>query len=953
MDLEPKKKAIVEHGNGPLLVVAGPGAGKTMVMVERVVNLIVRRHIAPGAIFVSTFTEKAAKELLTRISRRLMEEDIDVPLNEMFIGTMHSLFLRILKDYAPFTRMRKNYRIFDDFDRKYFVYRNIHCFYGIEGIEKILTSRSRWMNAETLGSWVDKVREEAIAPEKLVADKDVDMRLLGKMLERYTELLSNENAIDFSGIQSEMLLLIEGNKEILKELQKQINYIIVDEYQDTNAIQERILLKLAGESANICVVGDEDQSIYRFRGASVRNILQFEQNFPEGKCKKAVLDTNYRSHPDIVRFYNEWMKDESWEEGDKKFRYRKTISPQGGKTFDNCPGVIRISGDDREAWCEEIYHFIKKMLSGKVVANLNQIAFLFHSVKNKNVIHLAEYLEERNIGVFSPRSARFFGRETIKQMIGLFFFLFPQARIFPDEMQEYQRETAEYYRDCMMALAAAVKRDPAQNEELLKWARRCARRHEALMRTTDYSFLSLFYEALKFPLFAGIIGVSHDGTPQTSRDAFNLALFSQLIAKFEFIYSIDVLSPKRLDGHLRQLFMRYLHFLIRGGIEEFEDYEQTVPDDCVSFMTIHQSKGLEFPVAVVGSLDRTPRKDWTLLDKALAESNFCREPFEPFERIKFFDFYREYYVAFSRAQNLLILTGFRLSRGNYSLGKMFDRHVAKLPDWKSRAFSYKNLHLAKVKSADVKNIYSFTTDIILYENCPLQYMAYRYLGFAPHRRSATMFGSLVHQTIEDVHKAYMRGEEFDRERIEGWFNENYESLSRAMKAYLGEAQRAVALEHVTRYVSRNGNAFSRILDAEHDVSVPAKGFILKGVIDLLRGDGDTIEIVDFKTDSKPDVNDPDDASRLENYHRQLETYAHIIEKKYRKSVTKMHLYYTRAEGETPYVTWDYDRNQIERTMKEIAGTVERIERHSFSSENVKKCARLCDGCDMRYYCQCK
>ena len=195
MDLEPKKKAIVEHGDGPLLVVAGPGAGKTMAMVERVVNLIVRRHIAPGAIFVSTFTEKAAKELLTRISRRLMEEDVDVPLNEMFIGTMHSLFLRILKDYAPFTRMRKNYRIFDDFDRKYFVYRNIHRFYGIEGIEKILTSRSRWMNAETLGSWVDKVREEAIAPETLAAAKDADIRLLGKILERYTELLSNENAI--------------------------------------------------------------------------------------------------------------------------------------------------------------------------------------------------------------------------------------------------------------------------------------------------------------------------------------------------------------------------------------------------------------------------------------------------------------------------------------------------------------------------------------------------------------------------------------------------------------------------------------------------------------------------------------------------------------------------------------------------------------------------------------
>ena len=120
--LDPKKREIVEHGDGPLLVIAGPGAGKTTAIVERVVHLVGKGGVAPEAIFVSTFTEKAAAELLTRISRRFFEEGMEVPTNEMWVGTMHSLFLRILKDHSEFTRLKKNYKTFDDFDQKYTIY---------------------------------------------------------------------------------------------------------------------------------------------------------------------------------------------------------------------------------------------------------------------------------------------------------------------------------------------------------------------------------------------------------------------------------------------------------------------------------------------------------------------------------------------------------------------------------------------------------------------------------------------------------------------------------------------------------------------------------------------------------------------------------------------------------------------------------------------------------------
>ena len=951
-DIDPKKLEIINHVDGPLLVIAGPGAGKTMAIVERIVHLIGTCGIAPESIFVSTFTEKAAKELLTRISRRLMEEGLKVSPNEMYIGTMHSLFLRVLKEYSEFTRLKKNYKTFDDFDQSYIVYRRMHQFREIENFGLVAKAQSNWTNAGTLCGYLNKVREEAIDPETLLSAPEPEVKALGEAYKLYCEILEAENAIDFSAIQSEMLSLVESHPDVLAEIRSKIKYLIVDEYQDTNTIQERILLKLAGPAANICVVGDEDQSIYRFRGASVRNILQFADNFPAGACKTVVLDTNFRSHKDIVSFYNRWMNGCEWKDGKKRFRYDKTISPQPGKAFDDCPGVVRVTGEDVDGWCDNVKAFIDSLVAKKVVTDLNQIAFLFHSVKNKDVVRLVEYLETHGTPVFSPRSAQFFQRDAVRLMIGLLFFLFPQARQLPADMEEHQPETAAYYRTCMQFLADTIKGDSKRHASLLAWAKRKAATHKVLSRATDYTFLTLFYKALKFPMFADYLAVDHDGTPKTSRDAFNLALISQLLSKFEFIYSINVLNPKWLEDNLKHLFCQFLHFLYRGGLEEFEDYEEPIPSGCVSVMTIHQSKGLEFPVTVVGSLAKTPRKDWTDLDAILELKYFARLPFEPLERTKFFDFWREYYVAFSRAQNLLVLTGAR-PKGKHDLGKVIDEFTDGVPDWKSPAFTADNLHLAKIKPPSIKNAYAFTSDILLYENCPLQYMAYRYLGFAPHRQAATMFGSLVHQTIEDVHKSFLRGETFDEERINGWFNLNYASLSLAMKAYLDPNRKNAALEQVKRYVERNRAAFNNILAAEYDVSIPTEGFILHGVIDLLRGDGDTVEIVDFKTDKKPDVNNREDMARVANYRRQLEVYSRIVEEKFGRRVSKMHLYYTRVEGESPYVTWDFNPERVEGTLRKFGETVGRIESHRFSNKGVVKCARLCDGCDMRFYCNYK
>lgn len=318
----PNQQAAIETTDGPLLIIAGPGSGKTFTLVERIVNLIRNKGARPEALMVVTFTDKAARELTTRVSNRLLELGISFNLNEMHLGTFHSICLRMLKDHREFTRLQRNFTLFDQFDQQYFLFQRLNRFIEIDDIELIIgkETQSRWGRATQLLKWLNKVSEEALDVEAMKAGDDPAIIALGSAAALYREMLVEQNCLDFAGIQFEALRLLEQNPSVLTELRNRLTHIMVDEYQDTNTIQERLLFLLAGEQRNLCVVGDDDQGLYRFRGATIRNILEYPANFPEGQCQQQRLTINYRSTPDIIRFYNRWIADEDWRDGDKHFR---------------------------------------------------------------------------------------------------------------------------------------------------------------------------------------------------------------------------------------------------------------------------------------------------------------------------------------------------------------------------------------------------------------------------------------------------------------------------------------------------------------------------------------------------------------------------------------------------------------------------------------------------------
>lgn len=940
---------------GPVLITAGPGTGKTFTLVQRIIYLIDQQGVAPEEIFVATFTDKAAKELVTRISNELADRGMSVNVSEMYVGTFHSLCLRFLKENLEHTRLRQGFRVLDGFDQIYTIFQHFHYFDLIDGIDTVLPNAGRWRRAEEVARIVNALNEELVAPEALEADNNVESQIVGRIFRTYLRTLDEENLLDFPSIQVEAYRLLTETPEVLAIYTSKIRLLMVDEYQDTNYIQEQLVFLLAGERQNICVVGDDDQGLYRFRGATIRNILEFPSKFADGACRIIPLVENYRSHPDIVEFYNLWMDTTAgqrfkfaWD----SYRYDKRIVAAGGQRTPS-PAVIKVAGDDDpEHWHQQILAFITELRVNGDLTDYNQLAFLFSSVKHPQVTALARFLEDNGIAVYSPRSGMFFDRFEIKLALGCLFLMFPNlVEDFEEDRYFWLSDDfTQYFISCIVT-ANDYLSEP-DNSELRSFVRKHGRAHLGLQRPTDYTFAGLLYQMFALQPFSQILSTDLDSGMADLRPTRSLAQLTQIVGKFEHLHGIDLLSATKnrrgeryIDTYAEKLVMTYLRLLFEGGITEYEDDSEYAPSGCVSFLTIHQSKGMEFPIVVVDSLKNVPRKQATTVLDTIANRHYHRPEFEPKDRIKFFDFWRLYYTAFSRAQNLLVLTA---NEEKSTPSRYFKDIYDPLPDWDDEAVDYNEFDFAEVKDVNIKRAFSFTSHITVYETCSLQYKFFKELEFQPVRVSAQLFGRLVHQTIEDIHKAAIKGaeESITPENVQTWFGANYSHLARAEKMYLADPTKQAALDQVLRYVKRQGGDWSSIKQAEVDVSLVKPDYILGGTIDLIKGEDNTVEIVDFKATRKPDM--VADSEIIERYRRQLHVYAHLVEERTGEKVSKMHLYYTGENDGIPTISWPYTQTAVDATVQVFDEVVHKILDKDFTTR--AQSLKTCEECDFKNYC---
>lgn len=597
------QRSAISTTDGPLLIIAGPGTGKTYTLVKRIVYLITEKDVLPEEIMIATFTEKAAKELITRITNELYAIGVSVNLNEMYIGTFHSICLRILKDHLEYTRIKKNYRMLDNFDQQYMVFQKINRFRNLPYFDVIFDKKQgAWRQAGEIVKYVNNLAEELVDIDKMQEDSDEHIVAVANIMKQYNILMEDENLIDFSSIQTEAYKLLIEEPSILEEIQQKIKYVMVDEYQDTNYIQELLVFLIAGKNRNICVVGDDDQGLYRFRGATIRNILEFPGHFAEGECKQVKLVTNYRSERQIIDFYNKWMSTTDGRAYDfmwKNFRFEKKIVPPEGKK-DAKVGVIKCSGKDLlDDWYEQVYSFITQLKSSGVLTDYNQIAVLCKSVKGDKIIGMVEYLEEHGIKVYSPRSEMFFERKEIKQVIGCMILCFPEyVRKLQQRDFSYDFENLYNYYDTQ-CIAAARELILQYRDTLGKWIAEKMQKHANLRKdNADYAFTGLLYQLLQFEPFSTYLGIDMKSGVIDERPARNLSILSSILGKYEYLHRIDVFTENNIVESVERFFNMYFRFLFDGGITEYEDDSEYAPSGCVSFMTIHQSKGMEFPVRV-------------------------------------------------------------------------------------------------------------------------------------------------------------------------------------------------------------------------------------------------------------------------------------------------------------------------------------------------------------------
>ena len=932
--LNDAQREAVARSDGPLLIIAGPGSGKTLVLVVRTLNILLQGKAEPQEIVLCTFTEKAAFELRDRVAQAARTLGYTGDLSQLQVGTIHSICNRHLSRFRHHTQLGTGYEVLDELTQPLFLFENFEAIVGESNEEgKYLGKWStRWTAIKGVTDFFNKITEELVDANALVSSGNEFLQQLGAAYLRYEEAMRERDRLDFAHQQKAFYDLL-SNPEIGGQVQAEVHYVMVDEYQDTNYIQEQLLLRLAQPQNNLCVVGDDDQSLYRFRGATVRNILEFGRHF--SPCPQVRLTVNYRSHERIIAAYNRFMDGCDWSNPHSPFdfRYAKTIEPNEDDDHPDYPAVFSIWGAKGNDEANRVAHLVRFLKKSEVIEDYNQVALLLHSVRAIHSGAYMEALEQHGVKVFAPRARTYFDNEEVRLMVGCFAVLLGWYGDNRGNLSGYAlRDLADYVDACLTDVARAgvvadhplarmLQRRVAEIESLGEG--------EALNRhLADYLYQFIAYEP-----FASMMG--------NENRARSLAIFSQLMAIFQHYYHYTVITHRNRGLIRLHFFNSFLRFLYIGGINEYEDPDRPFPSGHVQVMTIHQSKGLEFPVVIVGSLAANISSS-KQVDR-LVGPFYHREPFEPERRITEFDRMRLHYVAFSRAEKVLVLTSTETPKKHFN------------PIWQGlRQWPYVQKELLAAQYFElkervpVKKTFSFTNHLKVYETCPRQYQFFREYEFAPSRSAEIFFGALVHQTIEDIHRWVLEGQAMRliQAAIPGLFEGNFRGLVNAGYRPIDEAQRAIAYRQVINYFKQNQDRMDHIIEIEVDVSVEKDEYILTGKIDLLLGEDKKLELLDFKSQPRPQADD----ARLEGYYRQLLIYAHILERRYDRHPERLYLYWTGEERrEDALMCFPYEPERVAEASSHFDWVVAQILAEDFAVRQAPE-ARVCGECDFRTYC---
>ena len=916
-ELNERQLEAVNTVKGPVVIIAGPGTGKTKTLVERTVNILVNEKVEAKKIMITTFTNKAARELELRINESLEKANVNIDISDMYIGTMHSIWTRLIEENITYSDFFDNFELMSgDHEQHFFIYSKLKEYKKLEDYQKFFDNLSNnngkykgdWARSSFLQNKINDLNENAIDIEN-IQTSDIYINFIKEAYKLYIKQLYEANIVAFSYLQVEFFNMLVKNKEFLDKINHDFEYIMVDEYQDSNKIQEKILLLISRLKKNICVVGDEDQSIYRFRGASSENILNFSKCFAEDECKIIILENNYRSVVDIVEFNNKWISSIDWQGN----RFDKNIVSMRDTDILG-KNVFHISGKTMDENIKNTVIFIKKLKQHNKITNYNQIAVLFANFKNNSAKKLEVALKKENTEVYSPRTKVFFEMYEIKLTLGIILACF--KKYFPEDSID------EYLTECVDFARLEIKKD----SEFLAWIK------EKIENISEESFDSLneiFYEFLNFTYYKNVL---NEETPVDSRANHNLAILSKIFKNFQKYVHYRKISAEDDFSVVKYFFTGYLDILKESRVDEIFS-EEDYPNECIPFLTIHQSKGLEFPVVIVFSLNSKPNRyedddisRQTSIDRLINSSSKLSEN----DKEKF-DFYRKFYVAFSRAKNLLVLSSYEMG-----VSENFKPFFYSIRGVNSLQFDINEVNLDEVTKKDERKIISYTTDIAPYRHCPMKYYLVREKEYSTFSKKIFNLGIITHKAIEHINKLFLQKKNpfLDNEYIENLIKNIYRFQNIDLD---DNSERIMSI--VKKYIEDEKDNFEYIKKVEASEFRIENDYILYGQIDLILEDENEIQIIDFKTGKYNEL------EYSSNYRQQLSLYKLLLQKKYDKDI-KTYLYY--LEEDEPKKEILITDEELEEDFKNINKTTQDILDNKFPK--IPYNHNICGICEFKNYC---
>ena len=822
----------ISYDGRNLQLIACAGAGKTEVVARRVARLLVEGKttgLGPANVVAFTFQDKAAAELKERILQRCAERDLVHGMADMYVGTIHGFCLDLLKEEVP---EYLKYEVLNEVQQKLLVDRASKQSGLTASTDLSGRTLRRYVDTDRYVSALDILREAELQPDALQACSIVDG------LAAYRDLLDRHNYFDYAAIMERAVAALESDTNLRDRLAARIRHVIVDEYQDVNPIQERIVRLLHDLGAAVCVIGDDDQTIHQWRGSDVENIVTFNSRYED--VAQIRLEENFRSSEGIVETSREFIAQNG-------HRLPKAMASTKVQSFE--PGdIAALTFTDPDDEANFIVEAIKELHGVAFVENSGErglaysdMAILLRSVK-RNGEPIARALRAAGIKFVVGGMNNLFETAEAQAARELFYFIAGPGNQRPDTPRTEVREAW---------LRADLGLDPLKLDVALDRAADA----KTELREPDAKRWNVYSLQRQFMGFLEAIELREERVPDDRGEIifYNLGKFSQVISDFEAIHYHSKPSEKYAA------FADFLQYRAGDAYDEGWQDNQYANPDAVRIMTVHQAKGMEWPVVFVPALvrNRFPggkvggASAWHLIPKTAVVDQQRYEGTLEDER-------RLFYVAMTRSQKYLFLTSAPIPGFNnrYMKKSEFAENVL-VSKWVKRRrpdFSGRRRISAKPRE-NVANVAFSFSDLKYFFECPYQFKLRIMYGFNIPIHEALGYGKSLHDALAEIHGTAIRGTPVDEGQVPGLVDRHLH-VPYAYPA-LREQLETSAREVLRNYIEDNADRFDKLEFSEKKIELAlGDGITVMGRIDLVRRmDTDETTIVDLKTSERSQQED--------------------------------------------------------------------------------------------------